>query len=187
MEVFIVNKLMKILSTFLVVFISVLGLAACNEKYDFYEDFYTAGATNLTEDHIFEVITLDDAKAKIDAKESFVVFLGLSKYSEDVTAINAIAYDAANLNYDGKVYFINLADFKSVSSKAELNKALDIKYDSGSGLIAVCYKDGKLEFETTRPTKYEICQLFNIHGTEDNISIDIHALAAYTFENYPVK
>ena len=181
------NKLVKILSTFLVVFISVLGLAACNEKYDFYEDFYTAGATNLTKDHIFEVITLDDAKKMKEDKESFVVFLGLSKYSEDVAAVNAIAYDAENLNYDGKVYFINLDDFKTVSSKSELNETLNIKYDSVSGIIAVCYDKGELLFETTRPTKYEECSLFNIHGTDDNPIMDIHALATYTFENYPVK
>lgn len=187
MEVFIVNRLTKILSTLLVVFIAVFSLASCGEKYDFFEDFYTAGATNLEEKHIFEVVTLDEVKKMKDDKESFVVFLGSSKYSEDVAAVNAIAYDAKNVNYDGKVYFLNLADFETVSAKAKLNETLDIKYDKAQGIVAVCYENGKLKFETTRPKLYPICDLFNIHGTDDNIQIDVHALAAYTFKYFPVK
>ena len=110
MEVFIVNKFSKILSTLLVVIISAFALASCKgEAYtnnDFYEEFFEAGATNLEKDHMFEMITANDVEAKRNNNENFIIYLGSSKQKQDVETINALVFDAKNTNYDGKVFFI---------------------------------------------------------------------------------
>ena len=186
------NKINKILSTLAVVFISVFTLASCGSKEytnsDFYTEFYEAGATNLTEDHMFEMITADDVVAKREKNENFIVYLGTPSLANDVDTVNALAYDAKNTNYKGKIYFINLDLYEGNTKKAELNEKLGIKYDGNTTLLCVCYTAGetksKVEFSTTKlNSKYE--EMFTINGTKQ----DVHAIAAFTFlfNNYYSK
>ncbi|MGM9969259.1 MAG: hypothetical protein ACI35S_02565 [Anaeroplasma sp.] len=177
------NKLFKVLTLLMVMIISLFTLVGCNSSDDFYKEWYEAGA-QIEKDNVFELITVDKAVEMKEAKESFIVFLGSSTNSTAVSEVTGIQYDADNMNYDGKLYFINTKEIiSSISKMKSINEKLNIKLESStSGLIAICYDGGVQKFETSRPNGE--CDRFIFDGTD---SVSIRAVAVYAFEFYPVK
>ena len=177
------KNLVKILSAFVVVMISIITLASC-DSYSFYEDWYQAGATVLEEDNVFKVVSLDEVKTMKEASESFMVFLGRSSDSKAVSEVNQIQFDADNMNYEGKIYFLNTGDYvETISGQKKINDTLGIKFeDSTSGIVVVCYEEGNVKFETTRPDNYAELELLKIEGV-----LTIQSLAYYAFTYYPAN
>ena len=174
----------------------VLSLASCSAS-SFYSDWSKAGA-DINQEVPFEYISFDKAKEMKENKETFLVMFGSPSDSQDVTDVQGICYDAYVTNQKNKIYFINCEDASKVSVREQYRKELDVKNvlspsysvidpdDDGTlnGLVAVLYKNGSVYFDTSRAYAYDFCSYF---ATSDSKKVNIHSVAAYAWEYYPVK
>ncbi|RIA78283.1 hypothetical protein EI71_00233 [Anaeroplasma bactoclasticum] len=173
------NKFKKIISA-LAVSIAFGALASCSSS-SFYSEWKEAGA-EIEEENVFSLLTVDEVVAKREAKESFVIFAGSSLKSGAVSAVSEIQAAADNLDYTGKVYFVNTKDIlASISLKKEATQKLGVVEIDSSNLVAVCYHSGDVFFDTSS-TYTDHYDRFKISG-----SISYNALAVYTFEYYKVE
>lgn len=174
------SKIKNVLFAIALIIIGVCSLASCSESYDFYEDFLTAGA-DIDKDHNFVAISVDEAKNKIDNGDDFVLFLGTSSEEKQVTSVTVLQTEFDYYDYDGKVYFIDTTDIleKGRTKIEELTSKLGIReINTGSGLDAVEYRDGKQIFDSSKSDGDEI---FYLDG-----KLNYAALAQYIVWNYPV-
>ena len=86
------SRIGKYFAAFAVLLIGVVTLAGCG-GYNFYKDWSDAGAT-IEKDHIFEAISLEDAKSKIDNDETFVLVLGTSEAEGASSSITILQQQA---------------------------------------------------------------------------------------------
>jgi len=170
-------KFIKALSALAFIFIGMCSLASCGGAYNFYEDFYQAGAT-IEKDHNFVVISVDKAKEMIDNGDDFVLFLGTSTESTHVTSVTTLQTEFDYFDFEGKVYFIDTTDILSSRKKiVDLSEKLSIKsLDTGTGLVVAEYKDGKQVFDTSKSDGDE---LFYLGG-----SLSYSGVAYYIYLNY---
>lgn len=175
------NKFKKILSA-LAVSIAFTTLASCGEN-SFYKEWHDAGAT-IEEENVFKELTVDQVVTKRDNKDSFIIFCGSSSKSGAISAVSDIQVQADSLDYNGYVYFVNTKDIlSSISGKKNATDKLGVQEIDSSDLVVVCYKEGKVYFDTSSSEKYgDIYSRFNIDG-----SLSYNALACYAFEYYPVE
>lgn len=144
------KNLKKIFAALVVVLVGVM-LSSCS-KYDFYKDWSKAGAT-IEKDNIFEVISLDDAKAKIDNDETFILVCATSASQPAVTDISVFQQQAEYLGFEGVVYFINAADhLTNKSTRDNIKNTLgihDINVCASSHCVSVLYSKGEILIDTS--------------------------------------
>lgn len=172
------TKFMKCLSILSVLVIGFMVLVGCNDSESFYERWTAAGA-EIEQDNVFKVVSVDDVVEMIDDDASFIVFVGSSTNTISVSSVSYIQNDADMMNYEGKVYFVDITDATGISARKNVNEKLGIDIDKTTDLIAACYVNGSQLFETSRPNSE--CDLFEFNG-----SISIRTVAVYAFEYYPV-
>lgn len=166
------KKLKYILLSLLL--LPVFLLSSCSSE-SFYSNFKSLGAT-IEETNCFEEITLDQAVAKKNAKESFVLVIVSSKKSASATAVTAIQYDADNTNYTGKVLVL---DVKSPTAEEghNIETKLQIKAHSDSnGFVAVGFNNGAQIFDTSKNDVNS-----DVFRTTSD-AINIHAVFTYIAE-----
>lgn len=174
------SKFLKCLSVITVMMICLVTLASCSDSYSFYETWYEAGA-EIDEDNVFEALTIEEVLDKVEADESFIVFVGSSTSETSIKNVESIQYAADNSNYDGKVYILDTTEKTSVSERRKVEDSLKISLSATASLIAICYDEGVQTFETSRPNAE--CDRFIFDGS----NVDIVAVAEYAFDNYPVS
>lgn len=183
------KRISKIVSMlFLGLFLGIF-LASCNE-YNFYDDYKDA---NISEDadFKFEVITLDDAVEYKNNNKSFVLILGTSTLDKCVSAIETIYNEAEYLNYDGLFLYVSVTDLiSSIKGQNEPKEKLGI-YSATStnyGVVFACFDKGVLQFDTSKPDKYEAL-LYKFCKGSTNVAEDIstRAVTDYIVEYYPIS
>ena len=145
------KSFLRVITTFVVALVFGLALTSCSE-YNFYEEFVNAGA-DIEKDHIFEVLTLSEVEAKIEADETFVLVYGTAESSSCVNIVSSLQAQYEYLQVedtleDGKevtIYFMDATDYIDSSKKRkEIREALNIKepMDSTSDSpVIVIYKN----------------------------------------------
>lgn len=169
---------MKFFTAVAVGIVLVFTLASC-KKTTFYSEWHGAGA-DIEEDNVFKYLSMDDVVEKKEANEQFIIFIGTSESSTACTLITNIQAQADSLDFDGDVYVVSVKDI--LGSISKMNEAKDTlgshEINPGdNGLIAVCYKDNKVYFDTSNPT--DELNRFKIDGT-----VSFNSLAIYAFELY---
>lgn len=183
------SKLSKILSAIAVMVIGLTTLVGCN--YNFYKDWSEAGAT-IEKTNVFEAITLDEAKSKIEASESFVLVVGCSQSAVAVGQVTTIQTLADYYEYDGKLQFVDATEYIATKTvRDELKNALGIKEPimstNSSNLIFVIYEEGKIKLDSSL-MKYnyqsgvEYFDEFHTSGV-----INVNAIASYLFVDYKAE
>lgn len=101
--------------------------------YSFYNDFHNAGST-IEKDHIFEVITLEEAKAKKENGDTFVLLYGSSQNSACVSVVSSLQIQSEYLgNKDIKIYYLNSKDYDTTSKVREVKEAINMYNPSKDG------------------------------------------------------
>lgn len=173
------DKFKKIFSA-LAVSIAFGALASCTTNA-FYNEWHEAGA-DIKEENVFSLLTVDEVVAKREAKESFIVYIGSSSKDGAVSAVSDIQAQADNLDYDGLVYFVNTKDIlKTTEGKKNATNKLNVHEIDSGDLVVLCYKKGNVYFDTSSSAN-DYYQRFIVNG-----ALNYNALAAYTFEYYPVS
>ena len=182
------KRFLKGALSLMVALVGLIGLTSCNDEYDFYEDFTEAGVDLDKDDMIYEAITLDQAKAKIEAEETFYLAIGTSQSKSTVSNIATLQIQADYLGFDGTVYFVDSTDY--IAKKADRNKVREdlgihnITESTTLSLIIVVYKEGKIVLDTS----YTIN---NDHVDNDTLApfykpgyLDYEAIASYLFRDF---
>lgn len=173
------RKLLKALVALSFVFTLMLAATSCSSEYDFYEDWSEAGA-EIEKDNIFEVITLDEAKAKIANKDTFVLLYASSSAPTAVRVVNTLQAQAEYLgaSEDAVIYFVDATDYTTSSDRNLVKEALKIRRDvpdNGSPVV-MTYNAGIVYVDTTWTDKIATKQ-FVFNG-----SVDYSCLASYIFK-----
>lgn len=122
-------KAISLVSIFCALFIL---MTSCS-GYSFYDDFHKAGA-KIEKDHIFEVITLDQAKEKKENGDTFVLLYGSSSNSTCVNLVSSLQEQSEYLgNPDATIYFVNSTDYKTSSKRQEVRDAINMRDPSSNG------------------------------------------------------
>ncbi len=174
------SRIGKYFAAFAVLLIGVVTLAGCG-GYNFYKDWSDAGAT-IEKDHIFEAISLEDAKSKIDNDETFVLVLGTSEAENASSSITILQQQADYFEFDKKLYFINSTSYLSkISDRKSLQDTLGINDSSkiSSNIVVVCYNKGDIVLDTSKKVDDSSLESFVSSG-----SINYNALAAYLFNDF---
>lgn len=174
------KNIKKIFAALVVVFIGVISLASCS-SYNFYKDWSKAGAT-VEKENVFEVISLDEAKAKIDNDETFVVVCGTSASSVGVTDISIYQQQADYLGFDGVIYFINAADhLVNKESRNNIKSTLgihDINVCATSNVVTVVYNKGDVLIDSSN------IESANMKNYRNGNSINTLALVSYILTDF---
>ena len=174
------KKIVAYISAFMLIIVGMLSLASCSKK-TFYSEWHKAGAT-IEKTNMFESVTVDDVKSKIEGKETFAVFFGSSNDSQAIKDVTAMQYTADVKNYEGKVYFLTTTKLKTQSKMREIKDAINVDIsDMGTSVQCVLYEGGKVSFNTSYPDKEEVSK-FKIEDT-----VSIIAVLEYVIEYNPVK
>ena len=178
------KSFLRVITTFVVALVFGLALTSCSE-YNFYEEFVNAGA-DIEKDHIFEVLTLSEVEAKIEADETFVLVYGTAESSSCVNIVSSLQAQYEYLQdtlEDGKevtIYFMDATDYIDSSKKRkEIREALNIKepMDSTSDSpVIVIYKNGKVDIDTSNKESTRTKKFLNDAG-----SLQYASLASYIF------
>lgn len=174
------SSLKRYFAAFAVLLIGAVTLTGCS-GYNFYKDWSEAGAT-IEKDHIFEAISLDEAKSKIDNDETFVLVLGTSEASSAKNSITVLQQQADYFEFDKKLYFINATSYLSkISDRKTLQETLGITDSSkiSSNIVVVCYNRGEIVLDTSKKTDDASLENFVSSG-----SINYQALASYLFNDF---
>lgn len=186
------SKFGKMLSALAIVMISLITLVGCkDDSYNFYEDWTSAGA-KFSEDHIFEVISLDKANEMIENDETFVLLYGYSGDTYSPACIQTMQEQAEYLEYDGKVYFVETSSYNTVKGRKEVREKLNIP-DMNSltdvnvvTMVCCLYIDGDLEFGTYDGSNDDEIELFGFNKNAAEGSkgyINYEALSQYLFKD----
>lgn len=184
------KKFVKILSLLAIVFVMTISLASCS--YNFFSEYNDNGAELDTEvDYSFEVLELDQVKSYRDNKKSFVLFIGTPSRETCVNQVKKICEQATNINYDGIFLYIDITDaLSSLSLHQEFDEKLGVKEidDSTYGLVAVCYDNGNVKWDTSNTSKYEkMLTKFTSSSNSVSSGISFRAITDYVKENYYLK
>ena len=176
------KKFIKGLALVMLVACGLVGLTSCN-KYNFYKDWTDAGADLEKYNHIFKAITLEEAKAKKDANETFILVIGTSQSSSAVASINMLQIQADYLEFKGTVYFVDSTDYLGKgATRIEVKEALGIKalsHLTTADLIVVTYKDGVIQLDTS-DDKSEMLEFFET----EYATLSMEAIAYYLFRDF---
>lgn len=126
------KKFIKTLCLLSVFCILTFVMTSCT-GYSFYNDFHGAGA-EIEKDHIYEVITLEEAKAKKESGDTFVLLYGSSSNSSCVTIVTKLQVQAEYLgNSDAVIYYLNSKDFNTKDKRDEVRSAINMRDPSSNG------------------------------------------------------
>lgn len=173
------KSLKKIVSAFVIALIFGLALTSCS-GYNFYKEFSEAGA-DIEENNIFEVLTLEEAKAKIEANETFVLLYGTAQSSPCVNVVTSLQAQAEYLGAeDLTVYFMDATDYiessksrKEVREAIKMNDPMDQFSDSP---VIIIYKNGKVDVDTSALESTKTKKFLNESG-----AVQYASLASYIF------
>lgn len=173
------KNLKKILSAFVIAFVFGLALTSCS-GYSFYDEFKEAGA-DISEDHIFEVLSLKEVVAKIDADETFVLVYGTADSTSCVSVITSLQVQAEYLEAEDKtVYFMDASDYiESSKKRKEIRESLNINDPMDSitdAPVIVIYKNGKVDIDTSNTDSSRTKKFLNDAG-----AVQYASLASYIF------
>lgn len=177
------TRLLKYFSAFAVMVISAITLVSCS-GYNFYKTWTDAGA-DIDKDHIFEVISIDEAKEKIEADETFVLVLGSPDVSAAPAKIQLLQEQAEYFEFDGKLYFIDVTkSLETPSGRKTVKETLGIyeTVKAAANIVIVCYTNGDITLDTS--CKVTNKELENFVSSE---SIDYYKVAAYLFNDFIYK
>ena len=168
------KKILSKIAVFAILILGALNLAGCN-SYNFYKDFSKAGAT-IEKDNCFKAVSLNEAKSKIENKDTFVLVLATSTNSQCVSRISLLQEQADYAEFKGTLYFVSITDYcEKASGRNELRDSLGVKglsnNLSGSDAVVVAYTSAKL---TTDSLKQFV----------SGESINFYSLAAYIFNDF---
>lgn len=184
------KKIVKFLSLIAIILIMGVSLTSC--AYDFYGDFNENGAEITENDNFkFQPVTVEDVKGYRDSKKSFILFVGNATNSSCVSNIKKIDEEATNLNYKGIILYLDVQEIlKSLSQHEETEKTLNVKSidDANYGIVAVCYDEGNVKWETSNTNKYGP-DLKKFADGSDNLTTNIsfRAITDYMIERYSIE
>ncbi len=173
------SKISRIISGFAVLFIVGITLVSCG-GYNFYQVWKDAGA-DIQKDHVFEVISLESAKKKIEEDQTFVLVIATPNASS-AKSIEVLEKQAEYFNFDKKLYFIDITkELESLTSRKEVKEALNIfeTAKAASNVLVVCYNKGDVILDTSLNVTDTSLENFVSNG-----SIDYYAVASYLFNDY---
>ena len=180
MEELFVTKFGKILAAIAVLVIGAFTLVSCG-SYNFYSDWKNAGA-DIEKENIYEAITLDNAKQKLDNDETFVLLLGTSEASGAARTITNLQSQADYFGFDKKLYFVDSTNYLSkTADRKNLNQTLGI-YDASqisNNIVIVCYNSGDIIMDTSKKTTDSSLENFVTDS-----SIDYYKIASYLFNDF---
>lgn len=179
------KKFLKRFALLAVLFISLINLTSC---YDFYKDFHDAGAT-IEKTNNYEVLSLDQAKDKINNKETFILVLATSKSSNCVDRISNIQEQATYFDFKNRIYFVDMTDYKDTASgRKNLRESLKIKGYSnnltGTDAVVVCYTKGEVTIDTSAKLTSDALKFVVNDGAS---SINYDKLCAYLFNDFVIE
>ena len=177
------KKLLKYIGILPMAFALIFVLASCSNS--FYKTFKALGA-EIEEDNCFTALTLDEFKAKKEAKEDFVLLLVSSDDTKSANVLSRIQFDVDNQNREATVYVFDVIEGVShaATTGKEYRDTFGVKaLTSTVGFVAVGIQDGKLLFDTSYPNDY--CDIFNTTSDAETSesNINAHAVAQYIIEN----
>lgn len=144
---------MKLLSAMSILFVMVLTMTSCS-GYSFYNDFHNAGA-DIEKNHIFELITLDEAKQKKENGDTFVLLYGASSNETCVSLVTSLQVQAEYLgNAEATIYFLNAKDYTTTSKCREVKDAIRMHDPSKDGSpIIMTFKATAVDIDTSNKDK----------------------------------
>lgn len=173
------KKLKKYIIPVIMGFIFIFSLASCGSN-SFYNEWHNAGA-EIEENNVFKSVTLDDVTSKINAKESFALFIGCKDDKDAVAAVSKIQYLATNVNYEGKINFLTVAK-DSTDKRRKVKEVVGLDYYESSSVSVAMFDDGELVIDSINKTHFSLNDNFIVNG-----EMNVLALAEYAFYNYPEK
>ncbi len=176
------KKILSKIALFAILILGALNLAGCN-SYNFYNDFSKAGAT-IEKDNCFKAVSLNEAKSKIENKDTFVLVLATSTNSACVSRISLLQEQADYAEFKGTLYFVSITDYcDTASGRKELRDSLGVKGLSnnltGSDAVVVAYTKGEITFDTSAKLTSDSLKQF-----VSNETINFYSLAAYIFNDF---
>ena len=173
-----------------------ITLASCSSES--FGDKWIKAADSLTlgpnkdyfDEDYYKVISLNKAKDMIDDKETFLVLLGNRNNNDAIyNVILRIPYDAKNVGYEGKFYFIDTTSLLEDNKSSEITKKLGIKAaetDYTDGIVMVCYNNGKKNIDTSAYDPEKSGDNYDFLTGNSGNKIDIHAVVTFAIEYYPL-
>jgi hypothetical protein len=173
-----------------------ITLASCSSES--FGDKWIKAADSLTlgpnkdyfDEDYYKVISLNKAKDMIDDKETFLVLLGNRNNNDAIyNVILRIPYDAQNVGYEGKFYFIDTTSLLEDNKSSEITKKLGIKAaetDYTDGIVMVCYNNGKKNIDTSAYDPEKSGDNYDFLTGNSGNKIDIHAVVTFAIEYYPL-
>ena len=171
------KKFLKAISMITAMFVLLLSMASCS-GYSFYKDFKEAGAS-IEEENIFIEISLEDAKTKKAAGETFVLLYGNSSNSECVTVVTTLQVQAEYLgNPTALVYFLNSKDYKTSSDRKTVREAINMHDPSSDGApIVMTFRATAVDVDTSNKDKVKTKQFI-----KDGV-VQYASLSSYIFKD----
>ena len=182
------KRILKGALSLMVALIGLIGLTSCNDEYDFYEDFTEAGVSLDKDTMIYEAITLDEAKAKIDADETFFLAIGTSQSKSTASNIAQLQIQADYLGFDGTIYFVDSTNYiEKKADRTAVREALgihNITESTTSSLIIVVYKAGNIELDTSYTINNDYVDYDPLNPFLRSGVLDYEAIASYLFRDF---
>ncbi len=171
------KKFLKAVSIVSFMFVMLLSMASCS-GYSFYKDFNEAGA-KIEEENIFELITLEDAKNKKAAGETFVLLYGNSTNSECVSLVTTLQVQAEYLgNPDATIYFLDSKDYKTSTDRKSVRDAINMHDPSSNGEpILMTFRSTAVDVDTSNKDKVKTKQFI-----KDGV-VQYASLSSYIFKD----
>ncbi|MCM1131106.1 MAG: hypothetical protein NC310_03340 [Roseburia sp.] len=171
------KKFLKAISIMSILFVMVLAMTSCS-GYSFYKDFHDAGA-EIEKDNIFELITLEEAKAKKENGDTFVLLYGSSSNSNCVNIVSTLQAQAEYLgNTEATIYFLNSKDYTTTSKCREVKDAIRMHDPSKDGSpIIMTFKATAVDIDTSNKDKVKTKEFI-----KDNV-VQYDSLASEIFKN----
>ena len=174
------KKLFKKFALFAIIILGALHLTGC---YNFYDDWSKAGA-KIEKENCFTAVKLDEAKSKIDNKDTFALVLATSTNSTCVSRISLLQEQADYAEFKGTLYFVSITDYcETESGRKELRTKLGVKGYSnnltGSDAVIVLYTKGEITVDTSSKLTNDSIKPFVSNG-----SVNFYSLASYIFNDF---
>lgn len=176
-------KYLKYLLTIVIISFAMV-LTGCSSNESFYKKWTDAGV-EFKEENCFEDISLDDAKEKINNKDTFVLVIAAPEYSSNVTDMQTIYNTSVYLEFNGKIQVLDVTDYNTTTSKRNsVKEALNIDsiINISSGLIFVVYDEGNVILDTS-DTSVAGKAKYEAYASEDG-SINVEKFVSYIFVDF---
>lgn len=169
------KKLFKAMAIIPFVFLMVFMMTGCSE-YNFYDDFHAAGS-EIEEDNIYKVLTLEEAKKMKDEGQTFALIYGSSESDETVTIITRFQTQAEYLgNPTATIYFVNSKDYTTSSQRKEVRDALGMHDPTSNGApVIMTFKSSRVDLDTSNKDKTKTKEFYK------NGMIQYSSVASYIF------